>query len=95
MPRFYFQWQSNYFFALLMAALRAYHMMLLWGVTRPLQNFVDLPASLPRVLTCSPAAQNTARGVANTVKVWRMPRAITNVISASAGPKTCSHEQRK
>ena len=78
-----------------MTAIRARRVMLLLVITRPSQNFVDLPASRPRVLTCSPAAQDTAKGEANTVRVWQMPRAITNVISASAGPKTCSHEQRK
>jgi hypothetical protein len=78
-----------------MAAMGVRRVMLLLVITRPSQNFVDLPASRPRVLTCSPAAQDTAKGVANTVKVRQMPRAITNVISASAEPKTCSHEQRK
>jgi len=49
------------------------------------RRFACEPPARPDML--SSGTEHRQR-LANTVKVWRMPRAITNVISASAGPKT-------
>jgi hypothetical protein len=56
------------------------------------RRFACEPPARPDMLS---SGTGHRQGCGNTVRVWQMPRAITNVISASAGPKTCSHEQRK